>query len=116
MRSMAVGYLKPIEEVIEVGVEGIEKGDSDEAGKQVLSYNYFSNTLDSVQVKIKFSDPKALSTTLVEPDFLKIVVLNPGVFIDKQTKEPLLQEIASSLKKRTPIPIQYSEAELFDLA
>ena len=73
-----------IEDAIEIKILDWDPND-DTLDKSISSIEFIRQDKNSMTVQIVFTNPHNISPELLDPDYLRLVFLEPGFFIDKET-------------------------------
>ena len=73
-------------DAINVYVEGNKEAEVD---KSIVDVLVKQTSETAVKLSINFADTSAISQEITEPDVLVIDFSDPGIFVDKETGEPL---------------------------
>ena len=84
----------------------IDTGEDSDLEKSIASLSLNKVTNRTLEMKISFDDPFAISSNILEPDSLKITIILPQVIIDAETYLELDQ---SELNREVVLVPQYTE-------
>ena len=73
-------------DAVNVYVEGNKEAEVD---KSIVDVLVKQTSETAVKLSINFADTSAISQEITEPDVLVVDFSDPGVFVDKETGEPL---------------------------
>ena len=89
------------------------EGEDDSGDKGISGLTLDEITDQSLKMSVKFKDTEAISSDITEPDILEFRLLQPGLFIDEETLEPI--DISSSMIEVALKP-QLSQAEYEEIS
>ena len=89
------------------------EGEDDSSDKGISGLSLDEITDQSLKMSVTFKDHEAISSDITEPDILEFRLLQPGLFIDEETLEPI--DISSSMSEVALKP-QLSQAEYEEIS
>ena len=82
-----------ISDAIHVSISGSEVNSTEGMVDSLIkSVSFEEQTERSVKIKVYFADMKAITKWILEPDYLRVQIVLPSIFIDAETAAPLQRE------------------------
>ena len=85
-----------------------EKAEDGTRNGLIESYEYVNSTSAwTFKLQVNFFDPSSISEVITEPDYLNVTILDPAIFTDAETREPIDVDSKNLLSEGIPIARQF---------